>query len=114
MAIPIPNRRLLTHSLGVLCLVTAPPWLYVLLFPEGFDYAAGIVVFVVVLVIDMGLIVHFSRHDEELRKIMMAGLFLKFLAAAAYLALMIYFYQGGDALFYVQEGTKVSHSIINN
>src|SRR4051812_19253947 len=113
MPIPIPNRRLLTQSVSVLCLATAPLWLYVLLFPEH-DFAAGLVVFVVVLIADAGLILHFTRHDEELRKIMTAGLFLKLFAAAVYLAMMIYYYEGGDALFYVQQGANISHSLMNN
>ena len=114
MPVPTPSRALLIKFISVLCLVTAPLWLYLLLFPEGFDYATGIVVFVIVLIVDFGLILHVSRNDEELRRIMTAGLFLKLMAAAVYIAMMIHYYEGGDALFYVQQGSNISQSLINN
>jgi len=114
MPIPTPNRAVLTQFISVLCLVTAPLWLYFLLFPGDFDYANGIVVFIVVVIVDAGLILHVTRNDEELRKIMTAGLFFKLLAAAAYLALMIHYYRGGDSLFYFEQGGNVSQSLINN
>src|SRR6266404_9039244 len=114
MPIPTPDRALLTKSIGVLCLLTAPFWLYFLLFPADYDYANGIVVFLIVVIIDVGLILHVSGNDEELRKIMTAGLFLKLLAAAVYTAMMFHFYGGGDSIFYFQQGGNISQSLINN
>jgi hypothetical protein len=114
MPIPTPNRALLTKFVSVFCLLTAPLWLYFLLFPADYDYANGIVVFLIVLVVDVGLILHVSGNDEELRKIMTTGLFLKLFAAAVYMTFMIHYYQGGDFLFYFSQGSNISQSLIHN
>jgi len=68
MPIPTPTRTLLIKFISVLCLVTAPLWLYFLLFPGDFDYANGIVVSIVVVIVNAGLILHVTRNDEELAR----------------------------------------------
>jgi hypothetical protein len=88
--------------------------LYLLLFPQGYDFANGVIVFFVVLIVDGTLILHVSRNDAELRRTMTIGFFLKLVAAASYMTLMIHYYQGGDFMFYFDQGRNISQSIINN
>src|SRR5438270_12747091 len=99
MPAPLPTRKFLVNLVGVLCLVTAPLWLYLLLFPEGYAYTAGIFVFLAVLVADSGMLMHVSRQDPELRHIMIVGLFVKFMGAAAYVTMMLHYYQGAGDVF---------------
>src|SRR3954453_563144 len=112
MPAPAPTRKFVVHVVGVLCLITAPLWLYLLLFPEGYGYLMGIFIFLAALVVDLGLILHVSRHDGELRQIMTVGLFLKMLGAAVYLAMIMKLYNGaGDMFAYYQWGSKFATNI---
>ncbi len=114
MPIPTPSRATLVNLISFICLITFPLWIYFLLFPKGYDFASGIVVFFVIVLLDMALIMHVSRTDGELRKIMVAGLFFKFLAAAAYLTVALHFWQGGDFMFYFDQGSNIAASLRNN
>ncbi len=112
MSAPAPTPKFVVHVVGVLCLITAPLWMYLLLFPEGYPYLTGIFVFLAALVVDFGLILHVSRDDGELRRIMTVGLFLKMLGAAAYLAMIMKLYNGGGDMFgYYQWGSKFASNI---
>src|SRR5437773_2727029 len=114
LPVPTPTRATLTNMIGFMCLVTTPLWLYFLLFPLGYDYANGIVVVLVVVVIDGVLILHVGRGDAELRKILAVGFFLKMFAASAYLTYMLRYYHGGDFMFYFDQGSNIAASLINN
>jgi hypothetical protein len=114
LPIPTPTRTTLTNVIGFMCLVTTPLWLYFLLFPLGYDYANGIAVFMVVVIIDGVLILHVTRGDLDLRKIMAVGFFLKMFSASAYLTYMLRYYHGGDFMFYFEQGSNIAASLINN
>ena len=113
MPIPRPNRAVLVNFTGFLCTIASPFWVYFLLFPKGFAYANGIVVFFVVIILNLALIMHVSRNDAELRKIMTVGFFFKLLAAAGYLTFTLMSHGGADYIFYFNQGSNISQSLIN-
>jgi hypothetical protein len=96
---------------GVLCLTASPLWLYLLLFPEGYDYLAGIFVLFAAVVANIGLVIHVSRDDAELRHIMLVGFFVKLMGAAAYLTVMLHYYHGGDLFGYFHWGSEIARNI---
>src|SRR6185369_9853162 len=100
MPAPRVTRKSIVNFVGVLALAASPFWLYALLFPEGYAYVAGIFVLFAALLVNIALIIHVSRQDAELRHIMLVGLFVKLMGAAAYLTVMLHYYHGGDMFGY--------------
>jgi hypothetical protein len=111
MPVPVPGRSTVVNLLGGICLVTAPLWIYLLLFPEGYEYAAGIFILIAALAVNGALVMHVSREDGELRRIMSVGLFVKLAGAALYLTLMLHYYHGGDLFAYYNYGSEIAKNI---
>jgi hypothetical protein len=111
MSLPLPGRSTVVSVVGGICLLTAPLWIYLLLFPEGYGYATGIFVLFVALAVNGALILHASRDDGEVRRIMMVGFFLKLAGAACYLTLMLHYYHGGDLFSYYNWGSEIAKNI---
>ena len=70
--------------------------------------------FFVATILNLALILHVSRNDAELRKIMTVGFFFKLLGAAAYLTFTLMSHGGADYIFYFEQGSNISQSLINN
>jgi len=111
MPAPRVTRKSIVNFVGVLALAASPFWLYALLFPEGYAYVAGIFVLFAALLVNIALIIHVSRQDAELRHIMLVGLFVKLMGAAAYLTVMLHYYHGGDMFGYFQWGSEIARNI---
>ena len=102
---PIKYRNLLT-ILGLLLVLSAPGWLYLLFFAsDWFDYSSALLQVPPVLIIHSVLVGIASRQDGFLRRVMLVGTLAKLACASAFLYMAFHLFNAAaDALHYFDQG----------
>jgi hypothetical protein len=115
------DRTAVRHSIvlqGVMALVllSAPVWLYFLLFPgygssTPWDWAT----ILLLMFVAFGAVAFLSRGDGFVRRVMIVGLLCKFVACSASLYLAFYVYNGAaDALSYATVGRSIANRFLSS
>jgi hypothetical protein len=101
---------------AALVLLSAPAWLYFLLFPGyGSSTPWDWVTILLLMFVAFGVAGFVSRGDRFLRRVMVVGLLCKFVACAASLYLAFYVYNGSaDALSYATAGRIIATRFLSS
>jgi hypothetical protein len=114
---PSGSYERLLRGCGLISVLTAPLWVYGLLFPFSGAFQAilgnnaltNLIVLLITLVLGIGLVQKASKGDAFLRRVMAVGLLFKLIAAAAFLYVFFQLYDiGTDSLVYLRLGKRVA------
>ena len=115
------QERLVTW-VGLACILSAPAWIYGLLFPfpSSFplaienDLASLSVIVLVVLTLQIAFILRLGASNRFIAEVMMVGFLLKLAAVSAYIFTAVHVYGSvGDVFFYFTSGLQIvdKHSL---
>src|ERR1700719_107081 len=104
----------LSTSIGFICIVTAPLWVYGLLFPFPLDFGIEneplrvIPVLALVIVVQLALIQRLSTGDRFMAGVMVVGFLFKLAAVSAFMFMVARVYDGAaDVTVYYGSGWRI-------
>jgi len=100
----------LTHIFGILCLISAPVWATLLLFPNSY-YGPGtaVLTFPAVIIASALVTSRVAKGNQFLREVMLVGMAIRFVSTAVFLQVYFRVWDGGDLLGYYEHTGDIFH-----